>query len=274
MKKFRKRYWLTAIGLIALYILCTAGPFFAWSPIKPGYEEFEAQAYTVYYPEGTALPAYYKSLDQYLTDTSTQFSFPLKKRIKLIRTDKASLQAFLPWMQTESLGGAALQTGDVLYISYEKIKERELDEEQFIKHEIVHLMHHQNSNIINAFSAGKVTYLSEGVPFYAGGPRYYSRNEFLGRLKKANLEETTTGDTIYSSDAFSALDEVSGERYRISHMLYGEFIAYLISTYGQEKFNTFDHEYLKTPSIHRQLFEEIYGKKLETALQEFEETIL
>jgi hypothetical protein len=272
--KFKKRYWLTTIGVIVLYFLCTAGPLFAWSPIKPGYETFSAKTYTVYYPAGTELPEYYKSLDTYLAETSEQFTLPLKQHIRLIRTDKSSLQKYLPWMKTDGLGGVALQTGDVLYISFEQIAEREFNEEEYLRHEVVHLMHHQNSNMVNAFNAGKVTYLSEGVPFYAGGPRFFSRDEFIKNVKKAKLEETTEGDAIYTADAFAALDEQSAERYKISHMLYGEFIGYLIATYGQEKFNAFNHEYLKTPSIHRQLFEEQYGKKLEVVLQEFEEKLL
>lgn len=273
IRKFKKRYWITLIGLIILYIAATAGPLLPWSPLKPGYDEYLAKTYSVHYPPAKGMPEYYKNLDAYIQANSTQFNLPLKKKIKLIRTDKANLQKYLPWMKTDNLGGAALQTGDVLYISYEKIKERGLQEEEFIRHEIIHLLHHQNAHIINSFSAGKVTYLSEGVPFYAGGPKYYSREEWLERLKKAKLEEATTGNSLYTADAFSVYDTESGDAYKISHMLYGEFIKYLIDTYGQEKFNTFNLGYLKTPSLHRELFEETYDKKLEVVAQDFEKTL-
>lgn len=273
IRKFKKRYWVTLVGVILLYIAATAGPLLPWSPLKPGYDEYLAETYSVHYPSQKGMPEYYKDLDAYIQANSKQFNLPVKKKIKLIRTDKASLQKYLPWMKTDNLGGVALQTGDVLYISYEKIEERGLQEEEFVRHEIIHLLHHQNANIINSFNAGKITYLSEGVPFYSGGPKYYSREEWLERLKKAKLEEATTGDSLYIPDAFSMYDPESGDEYRVSHMLYGEFIKYVIDMYGQEKFNTFNLEYLKTPSLHRELFEETYDKKLEVVAQEFETTL-
>jgi hypothetical protein len=272
--RFRKRYWVTLLVMIGIYFLGTAGPLLAWSPVKPGYTELKAQTYTVYYPEATEVPEYYKTLDPYIKQYSEQLDLPLKKNIKLIRTNKANIQKYLPWMSTESIGGAALQTGDVLYISYEKIAEQGLSEEEFVKHEVIHLLHHQNATILNSFNAGKRTYMSEGVPFYAGGPRYYSREEFLERLRKATLEETTEGDTIYTEQSFAALDRESGEQYKVSHMLYGEFIVYLIATYSQEKFNAFNHAFQENPFMHRELFEEHFGQKLEVVLQEFEESLL
>lgn len=272
--RFKKRYWITLLVVIGLYFLGTAGPLLAWSPMKPGYAEFKAKTYTVFYPEQTQLPEYYKTLDPYIERFSEELDLPLKKNIKLIRSNKENIQKYLPWMSTESIGGAALQTGDVLYISYEKIAEQGMNEEEFVKHEIIHLIHHQNATLINSFNAGKRTYLSEGVPFYAGGPRYYSREEFLERLKKVKLEETKEGDEIYVSDAFSSLDKESAEQYKVSHMLYGEFIGYLIRIYGQDTFNAFNHSFLENPFMHRELFEEHFGKKLEVVLQEFEDSLL
>jgi hypothetical protein len=274
MKKFKKRYWITVIGLIIFYYLLNVGPLFPWNPWKSGYEEFKSQTYAVYTPQGTVMPTFYQSLDGYLTETSKQFDLPLTHPIKLIRVDKAHFKAYLPWMNTDALGGAALQTGDVLYVGFEKIAQQGLNEEEYVKHEVVHLMHHQNTNILNSAAGLKIEYLSEGVPFYAGGPRFYPREEFLERLKKVKLAETTSGDEIYTPETFSVLDEKTAEQYKVSHMLYGEFIKYLIDTYGQEKFNAFDHEFLKTPSLHRTIFEEQYGKKLEVVLQEFEEKLL
>lgn len=272
--RFKKRYWITLLVMIGLYFLGTTGPLLAWSPIKPGYAEHQAETYTVYYHEDVPLPEYYKTLDAYITQYSGQLELPVKKNIKLIRTNKANIKKHLPWMSTESIGGAALQTGDVLYISYEKLTEQGMNEEEFVKHELIHLLHYQNATLINSFNAGKRIYMSEGVPFYVGGPRYYPREEFLEKVKRAKLEETLEGDEIYIVDAFSALDKESGDQYKISHMLYGEFIGYLISTYGQEKFSSFNHAFLENPFMHRELFEEHFGKKLEVALQEFEEELL
>jgi hypothetical protein len=274
LRKFKKRYWLTTITFILLYYLFIYGPLFPWSPVKSEYVEMSAKTYSLYaFGNGTMIPAY-PSLDSYISDTSKTFDLPLNNHIKIIRTDNKHLKNYLPWLNTDSLGGAALQTGDVLYVNAEKIQELGFKEEEYIKHEVIHLMHHQNTNIINSFNAGKVTYLAEGVPFYAAGPNFYSREELLERVKKLKLEETVEGNDIYTTESFSILDEESAERYKVSHMLYGEFIGYLIDTYGREKFNAFNHEYLKTPSIHRQVFDEHYGKKLEVILQEFEENLL
>ncbi len=273
IRKFKKRYWITAICVILFYYLLAFGPLFPWNPIKSGYEELKAQTYSVYYQKDTELPAYYQNLESYLSETSITFNLPRTRYIKLIRTDKSHMKGYIPWLNTDSLGGVALQTGDILYINSEKIAEQKLNEEEYIKHELVHLLLHQNTNIINASRATKVTYVSEGIPFYLSGPSFYSQKEFLECLKKVKLQETTEGDEIYTADSFSGLDEQSAERYKVSHMLYGGFIGYLIKTYGQEKFNIFDHEFLNTPSLHRQLFEEVYEKKLEVVLQEFEESL-
>lgn len=272
--RFKKRYWITVLVIIGLYFLGTAGPLFAWSPIKPGYASFEAKTYTVYYPENSQLPEYYTFLDSYIQQYSEHLSLPLKKNIKIIRADKANIKKYLPWMHIESIGGAALQTGDVLYISFEKVEEQEMSEEEFVKHELIHLLHHQNTTLVNSFNASKREYMSEGVPFYAGGPHYYAKKDFLNSLKKVKLEEAKEGDDLYVSDAFTNLDKESGEQYKVSRMLYGEFIGYLITTYGQERFNAFNHAFLENPFMHRELFEEHFGKKLEVVLQEFEEGIL
>ncbi len=273
-RKFKKRYWISAICVILVYYLFVWGPLFPWNPIKSGYKEYKSQTYSVYFAQDTALPSYYQSLETFLSDTSTTFDLPISRSIKIIRTDKDHMRGYIPWLHTDGLGGVALMTGDILYINAEKIAEQELNEEEYVKHELVHLLHHQNTNIFNASRAGSITYISEGVPFYVGGPRFYSHDEFIEHLKKARLEESTEGDSPYVADAFKGLNEESAERYKVSHTLYGEFIKYLIESYGQEKFNTFNHEYLKTPSLHRTIFEEQYGKKLEVALQEFEDTQL
>lgn len=270
--KFRKQYWITILIMMALYFLGTAGPLLAWSPMKPGYEEFSASTYTVYYPKGTALPEYYKRQDTYIQQFCEQLDLPLKKHITIIRTSEANMQKYLPGISAESIGGVALQTGDILYINYEKVQGKA--EEEFVRQKLIHLLHYQNTTIINSFNAEKRTYMSEGIPFYASGSRYYSRERFLKRLKNATLEETTEGDTIYRTDAFAALDKESGEQYKVSHMLYGEFIGYLMNTYGQEKFNAFNHAFLENPFMHRELFEKHFGKKLEVVLQEFEDSLL
>jgi hypothetical protein len=276
MTRVNAWWFVPFLGLLLLVIvvLFLFGPLFPWSPVKLNYQTKSFQTYDVVYQTGTQLPPFYAELDSVITDIHTTLNLKLLKRIKLIRTDKQAFQGYLPWIQTESIGGAALQTGDVLYISYKKIQERKLSEEEFIRHELVHLINHQNSTLASAFRGGSVPYISEGIAFYMGGPKYYTDDEFLKRLRKASLTETTTGDQIYAADAFSTLDRTAADQYKISHMLYGRFIAYLITKYGQSTFNAFNKDFLSNPEKHREHFQKHFKQKLDVVLKDFEKEIL
>lgn len=273
MKKFRKKYWLSILVLLLLIVSFLFGPLFPWSPVKPGYQTREAEQFTLYSPTDRAIPEFYSSLDAEITTLSAALELPVKRDIKIIRTEKSAFQGYMPWLRTESLGGVALQTGNVLFVSYEKIAERQLSEQEFVKHELIHIILHQNSTLGNALRAGSITYISEGVPFYLGGPNYFPKNEFIEKIKPIDLKETTKGDAIYEDGTFNSLDEASGDRYKVSHMLYGEFVRYLVTTYGTNKFNAFNKAVLQDPGAHRKLFEEHFEMKLEAALQIFEEQL-
>lgn len=267
---FKKKvfiFFLVSFFLITI-LSFLSGPLFPWSPLKPDYAQYEGKHYAVYYSRGTSMPDFYKDLDPVLGKLSNTYNLTFHKKIKLIRTSENSLKFYLPWIRTEGIGGAALQTGDVLYINYEQIQQMDMNEEEFVNHEVTHLLQHQNTDFFKSFT--NIPYITEGTAVYFGGPRYFtSKDAFYELANKTPLEVNKNGNAIFTDKSFAKLNTKSGERVKFVYTLYGEFISYLINTYGNKTFNAFYHNFLEDPENHRELFQTHFDISLTDAQNNF-----
>lgn len=266
---FQLKILIPTLLFVIIALLFLFGPLFPWSPVKPGYQKYAFDTYSVVYPHDFYIPNYHADLNLFIEEIEATLQLPQKKRISVIYAKRADLQRFVPWLKTDGLGGIVLLTGDVVYINYEKISEMGTSQEEYLKHELVHALHHQNFPIPKSHQAAKITYMSEGIPFYFGGPYFYAGDEWVYRLSKTELQASPSGDQPFTAESFQNLDTKIGEQYKVSHMLYGKFIGYLITTYGQEKFNDFNQDFHSNPTNHRQLFDQHFGEKLEVVVEKF-----
>ncbi len=249
---------LLIISSILIFYSLFWGPLFAYNPIKLNYEKIKGENYELFYKNKLIQEPCFKNVDTYILQFEKDFRLRSKKNVKIIITEESDLKRFMPWKRTTGMGGMALQTGDVLYINVTPIYENSYNIEEYIKHELVHLLTYQNSGVINALKMDQM-WMIEGVPVAFGGPNYYTNEEFERMLQENEFRDAKPS---------------SGEGGRVYYTVYGKFIKFLCDKYGKEVFNTFLETYTKDPSDWNTHFENIFESDFESVEKEFVKELL
>ncbi len=250
-----------------LVLLFLFGPLLPWSLIKPGFKKIETESVQIYYKEEKYLDhaeMYASVVENVIDEIEELYGLEQQSPVSVFVVDQGDLKRYIPWLN-KGVGGATLQIGDTIYINIEKILETDRDPLEYLKHEMVHEIIYQNSGLLNAYRMMDTSLFTEGFPVFYGGPTYYEdRIKFLEEYTEKEPQIVVARE---GAKAYTKIGETNSASF--NYTLYGEFIQYLVDTYGQEAVNNFLHKWINQPDNFRSDFKEIFGRELYEVQDDF-----
>jgi hypothetical protein len=251
------------VALVALAF--PFGPLFPWSPWKPGYQHLAFARADLYYPAGTMPPRAFLLLDQDIAEAEAFHGYTAPSRIRVIFCRNwGDVHRFLPHLWGRAIGGAALETGTVIYIS-PRVAERGFDHREFVRHELSHTVLHQNQGLLYAFRTSHAESFFEGLAVSFG-------------RQKAFVSTTEALDWIRVHDVKPVFDP--GEResgrarnMRLNYTVWRLFVDYLRDVGGQATFARLLGETMKDPDGYATHVASAYGATLPSMLGRFQEAV-
>lgn len=256
------RFASLAIGLsvvLGLGYSFLFGPLFAWSAIKPGYDEQSHQRASVFFPRGTAQSRSYVSLDQWMNQVEQfvqlKFQHPIRIIVCASWTD---CHRFMPLIRGEDLGAMTPEYGTVTYIT-PKVEQMRFDSGEFVRHELTHAVILQNSTWKSRFRFKLTPWLFEGLAVLAADQQAYgTKSDFIARAKDTDLWP------LFESGRKTYPDM------RFVYRAWQFFLKWLIATQGRSRFQDFLTKCMDNPDTGDANFRLIYGKDLKSAVQEWQ----
>src|SRR5215510_8573269 len=128
------------VGVFSLFALLgyafLAGPLFAWSPLKPGYDVVHFERADVYFGRGVTLDPAYRKVDEYIQNIEQIHQLKFSERMTIIVCRSwADFHRFLPTVRGEGVGAATPEFGSVTYVT-PKVQEMGFDPGEFVRHEL------------------------------------------------------------------------------------------------------------------------------------------
>ncbi|MFC1622714.1 peptidase MA family metallohydrolase [Patescibacteria group bacterium] len=255
-----KKYIILSLLLIfVLYLFW--GPLFPWNPLKIGYQKIQSEKCDLYIKDISSKDEIVYEIDKIIEEEEAWHDLKYKKKIKIIILDENSnMKRYLPWLKG---GGYAVSMGfmNLVYIGSD-IRKSKYGLEPYIKHELSHLLLHQNmSQNKDAFEMKKQGWLKEGIATHFGGPSFYQIEEFVSVCEEKGLD-------------FSSLNEVDiwdvpVQDKKIRYSYYQYFIQFLVKEYGLDKMQIYLKKYLNNPIDYKNIFIEVYDENLNSILDKF-----
>ena len=204
----------------------------------------------------------YNFVDEYMKEAEEMYRITYTDKAKIyVTTSQREFTRLVPlWIGSE-VGGVTLRVGNVIYMNPTKIKESKYEEEEFIRHELVHDLIYQNSSLLTHFVMSSQQWMVEGMATYFGGPTYYNENEFAAIMRDKKL--------IYNEKSGKLFENLDPKDSKFNYTLYKYFISYLIDEYGTGRFESFMKQYLESPGNYKLIFFEEYDKPFKLVVEEF-----
>jgi hypothetical protein len=272
-----------AVAAVLLYALLF-GPLFAFSPLKFGFDELRLARCSVFYPRGSTPDAAYAKLDELVGEVEKfhRLSFNRRVRVMVCASDSQ-------YRRFSRAGGSdsTIQTGTVIYIrpsiamtTYPpridhqdgKLKllppsnSEKRDLPSFLKHELSHAILYQNTTLWKATKIER--WVEEGLAIYFGNSAHY----YGGK----ELQSLAIDDKFW----FNLTDEDAAPvgipediTHYFSYGLYGDFVGFLIKTYGDDKVLTFIRDYIHAPADEEKLFLTTFGTSLPDAVERYRQDL-
>ena len=263
IKRSWKLFILVAVSIGVGYAFL-AGPLFAWSPIKPGYDVIRLERADVYFGKGVTPDPVLRNVDQFIRDTEQFHQLQLPRRMTIIVCRSWSdFHRFLPTVRGEGVGAATPEFGTVTYLT-PKIQEMKFDPAEFIRHELSHAVLEQNSTLWNSIRFKQSPWFLEGLAVLAGNQKAYgSWDDFEKRIEQQNIEP------LFSRQPY----RTPGFDLRFAYLTWRYFLAWRIETRGRAALQQYMQGFMTHPQEAEQLFREVYGEDLITAVRSFETAV-
>jgi hypothetical protein len=254
----RKWAWWAAPAVIIVLIAAAFlfGPLFPWSPIQPGYTRFRLHRADVYYPSGTALDDSYRQLDTFIDEAEAFHQLKMPDRITVVAPKTwTDFHMHAPWQGGNAVAAITLQTGTVIYLT-PKIGEKNLDNAEFLRHELSHAILNQNMTLWRGRKMSHMPWLSEGLAVDFGRQKaYLTEEEFLARAQTEPLAPAFDG---------------GNPDMRFNYVAWRDFLEYIIRTRGRDKFQDYLLRVMQDPDEARALFPEFFKISFDDAVKEFQ----
>jgi hypothetical protein len=260
-----------SVRLLALFLVTTvlgyaflAGPLFAWSPIKPGYDVLRLERADVYFGTGRAVDPAFQSMDRYIRDTEEFHQLKLPHRMTIIVCRSWSdFHRFLPTIRGEGVGAATPEFGTVIYIT-PKVAQMGFDPGEFVRHELSHAVLEQNATLWNSLHFKQAPWFVEGLGVLSANQKAYGTwEEFVNRGREQTMEP------LFSSPA----GRTPGFDIRFAYQAWRYFLAWTVETRGRATFKRFMTGFIQRPTEATRLFREVYGEDLRAAVLRFEAAV-
>ncbi len=258
MKRYSKRYWLAAAGIIILFYLFW-GPLFPWSPLKIGYTKITTPKADLYISDFTDADSIVYRIGEIIEEEEKFHNLKFADDFRIIVLNKNSnLKRYLPWLEGSGYS-VSLSFADLIYIG-PNARRSLVGIEPFLKHELSHLLIDQNTSFENALLIHEQGWLAEGIAEYYSGHSFFTKDEFLKLSETHNYE-------LMNLNVKNPLD-MSLLEMKLNYTHYKFFVEFLINNYGIQKFQNYLQSYLDNPQNYKLLFTEIYGTRLDNLLEE------
>lgn len=257
-----------ALGL-AVARSATAGVLLPWSPLKPGYVAHRFAAGTVYAPRGAPLAPDYRALDSIAARLEALHGLRLRHpvRVVLARSWRQFNRGTLIGRDgaPRAVLGAALQTGDVVYMS-PLAADTGRRPRGILAHELAHALLYQHVSLRHSFALRRARWLLEGLAVHVGNPADYPGPVQFRALARAHPEY------VFLPSADPRLDRMPadvGGPFMLAE--YRFFVEYLVDRYGQERLRRLIRAAVDRPDDVPGAFVATYGASLGQVGAEFVE---
>ena len=250
------------LPLLLLLFICYLfwGPLFPWSPVKPGYKKIGSSGATVFIKDYKDEDVIYR-LDELLLEEEAFHALKFHKKFRVVILGRESnMKRYLPWIKGS---GYSVKLGslNVIYLG-PTARTSPYGIEVFLKHEISHLLIHQNTpSGRNNMEMLKQGWLAEGIATFFGGPHYYERDDFIELWKSKGM----AFDSLYEANPH----EMDRNIIRLKYTYYRFFIEFLVDTYGITELQEYLKDYMEDPESYKLIFSEIYNEDLTQILLKF-----
>ena len=241
-----------------------AGPLFAWSPVKPGYDVVHLQRADIYFPKGETLDPVFRDVDRDI-DSAEQFhQLQLPHRMTIIVCRSwPDFHRFLPTVSGEGVGAATPEFGTVTYIT-PKIRQMNFDPGEFVRHELSHAILEQNSSIWKSIQFKSAPWLLEGLGVLAGNQKSYGTwQDFQNRTQNQSILPLFSA-APYKTPAFEM---------RFAYLTWRYFLDWTIETHGRARFQTLITGFIERPKEASKVFRDVYGEDLLASVERFETVV-
>ncbi len=252
----RLGYALVFLVLLAFPI----GPLFPWSPVTPGYSRIRLDRAEVLFPEGTQLDRAFLGMDAIIADAERFHQLPVHKRITVVLCrDWSDFARFMPIVRGKGVAAVTLLTGTVIYVT-PKIREKNLDTAEFLRHETSHAAIHQNQSLWHGWKLLRQQWFLEGLAVSFGRQTsYVTVDEFL-----------TGAKTVELGTVIGAEENPPSQNIRFNYQAWRYFLEHLISKRGRGKFQEFLLAEMAHPDEYRSSFLQVYGIPITDAVSLFQ----
>ncbi|VFQ47427.1 hypothetical protein [Desulfoluna butyratoxydans] len=256
--------FLVLSGVVYLFLW---GFLFPWSPVKPGYAHEGNARWSVYYPEGTALPDDYGHIGDLMEETEAFHHLAYTHPVKVIL---CATSAQYRRYSTQRSHLCTMGTGTVIYVN-PTVKETKRDIRSFLKHELSHALVFQHMTLPHAFKLKR--WIREGLAVYYGNPHhYYQGDAFLSLAVDKGYFFDFTGDDGENPSLIGHIP--ADRRYLFEYAEYRCFVDYLMTHYGSERFFAFLNLDMRAPEAENEAFRQVYEVELSAVFQQFKQEVM
>lgn len=250
-------------------MLCTAGPLFPWSPVRPGYRVEKFDRATLIQPKDAPSTIDVSHPDSLLAELERRTGLRFRSPVTIVATDDWALfnRGGLLRTATDPIPvlGAALQTGTVVYLS-PLVWQPGRDPAAVLRHELTHSLLFQQMPLRRTFALARLDWFEEGLAVHFGNPGDYMDDAEWRRWSSV---------AAYRFDPWRAappagLDEEMWGPYRLTE--YRQFAAFLMHRCGA-RYPAFRDAVLADPDRHAGAYARHCGEPFTRAVDAFGQAV-
>lgn len=250
--------------MVALLVYLLWGPLFPWSPIKPGFQKIPASNAHIFIQNMTPADSIVYHIDGILEEEALFHQLQYQDKCTILIVDpETNMKRFAPWLRGAGYS-VSLSMANLIYIG-PTARTSSQGIETYLKHELSHMLMDQNTSFRKALRMHEQGWFLEGIAQYFSGHRFYTRAEFIEicKARQIRFSDLRAGNPL----------GMTFQDLKLNYTYYQLFIQHLVDSYGLGSLQTFIQHYLREPDNYPQLFEMLYGVKLETILVDFKASL-
>jgi hypothetical protein len=259
---------LACFFVLALLAAFPYGPFFAWSPVHPGYTKLDFKRADVLYPADRPPDPAYSNVDDYVALAESFHNLKCSKKITVVacRDWNDCLRFAAPFLGKQRPVGVTIPTGTVIYLT--PYIYGGWDVGGVLRHELSHAALNQNRTLLSVWRLLKQPWFSEGVAGVTAGMGITAPGRRLVAVPAVDFIAKARYEELWP--CFDALQQ---RDWRFSYTAWEFFWVRQIQLRGKETFLKFESACTSEPGKCRAAFADIYGMDLRGAVEAYQQDL-